>query len=117
MATSAEALARAWIEGWNAGKPDEIPLAAGFVHTSPFGRMEGREAYLAWVKPLAAKNVASLRIHRTLGHEKAAVIWFEMTTPGGVVQVCDWVEVDGGEITAVTSFYDATGLRESSYES
>lgn len=108
----AEKLARAWIEGWNAGTPDDIPLSRDFTHSSPFGVVRGREKYLSWVKPLAAKNVtASLKIVKTLGGDGEAVIWFEMTTPLGVVPCCDWLRIKGGEIVAVTSFYDATGLR------
>ena len=42
----AERLARPWIDGWNAGKPAEIPLAAEFVHSSPFGTVAGRDKYL-----------------------------------------------------------------------
>lgn len=105
-------LARAWIEGWQAGKPDELPLTDDFVHQSPFGRMEGRDAYLAWVKPLAAKNVATLRIERTIGTDDEAAILFEMDTPNGTVPVCDWVFVRDGRIREVRSFYDATGLKD-----
>lgn len=109
--TEAERLARSWIDGWNAGKPDDIQLAAGFTHSSPFGTVSGREKYLAWVKPLAAQNVTSLKIHKTVGSGNEAAIWFEMMTPNGLVQCCDWVEVSNGEIVAITSFYDASGLR------
>jgi hypothetical protein len=108
----AERLARAWIDGWNAGKPDKIPLAHNFAHTSPFGVVSGREKYLAWVKPLAARNVTSLKIVKTLGNNSESAIWFEMMTPGGLVQVCDWVETDNGEIVAVTSFYDPSHVRK-----
>ena len=108
--SEAEQLARAWIDGWNAGKPDEIPLARDFVHTSPFGVIRGRDEYLAKVKPMAAKNVTSLRILKTLGGEDEAVIRFEMMTPNGLVQVCDWVETADGEIVSITSFYDPTNL-------
>lgn len=107
----AESLARAWIDGWNAGTPDEIPLARDFTHSSPFGVVKGREKYLAWVKPLAAKNVTSLKIIKTLGGDDGAAIWFEMQTPNGLAQCCDWVQTKNGEIVAITSFYDATGLR------
>lgn len=96
---------------WNAGTPDALPLADDFTHTSPFGCVQGRDTYLEWVKPLAAKNVTDLRVHRTLAQGNMATIHFEMDTPGGVVQVCDWVEVADGRITAIHSFYDATGLR------
>ena len=87
----AERLARAWIEGWIAGKPDEIPLARDFAHSSPFGVVKGRERYLEWVKPLSAKNVTSLKIVKTLGGEGESAIWFEMMTPKGLVLCCDWV--------------------------
>ncbi len=107
---NAEELARAWIDGWNAGKPDDIPLAKNFVHTSPFGVIEGRDEYLERIKPLAAKNVSDLRILKTLGGENEAAIWFEMWTPNGMVPVCDWVEVNNGEIAAITSFYDPSSL-------
>ncbi len=107
----AEKLARVWIEGWIAGKPDDIPLAKNFSHSSPFSTVSGREKYLEWVKPLAAKNVASLKILKTLGGEDEAVIWFEMMTPNGVMQCCDWVQTKNGEIVAINSFNDATSLR------
>ena len=111
-ADDAKTLARVWIECWNRGEPDSIPLAEGFTHTSPFGRVSGRQTYLDWVKPLAAKNVTELKIHRVMGNDREAVIHFEMETPGGLVQVCDWVVVVDGEIAEIHSFYDATGLRE-----
>lgn len=111
---SAETLARVWIERWNEGAPDLIPLAENFAHTSPFGRVEGRQTYLDWVKPLAARNVTQLRVLRTLSSSNQATIHFEMQTPKGLIQVCDWVVVEDGQITEIHSFYDATELRESS---
>ncbi len=107
----AERLARAWIEGWIEGKPDDIPLAPEFTHSSPFGIVKGREKYLEWVKPLSAKNVASLKIVKTLGGEDEAAIWFEMTTPKGLVLCCDWLHTSNGKIVSIQSFYDATDLR------
>ena len=107
---TAEDLARLWIDCWNEGRPGDIPLAEYFVHTSPFGRVAGRAAYLEWVKPLAAKNVATLRVEKTLGSGNEAVIQFEMDTPAGAIPVVDWVSVDGDEIVAIHSFYDASSL-------
>lgn len=109
---SAETLARMWIDRWNEGAPDLIPLAENFKHTSPFGCVEGRQKYLDWVKPLAAKNVTELKILRTLSSSNAAAIHFEMHTPKGLVHVCDWVVVKEGKITEIHSFYDATYVRD-----
>ena len=107
-----EELAKAWIEGWIAGKPEDIPLAEEFTHSSPFGVVSGRTKYLEWVKPLSAKNVNSLKIIRTLGGENEAAIWFEMQTPKGLVLCCDWLHTKEGKIISIQSFYDATSLRE-----
>ena len=109
---SAETLARVWIERWNEGAPDLIPLAESFTHTSPFGRVAGRDTYLDWVKPLAKRNVTELEILRTLASGDQAAIHFVMQTPKGPVEVCDWVVVEAGQITEIHSFYDATELRE-----
>ncbi|MBO6503305.1 MAG: nuclear transport factor 2 family protein [Kordiimonadaceae bacterium] len=106
----AEELAKAWIEGWNAGRPDEIPLAENFVHKSPFGEVRGRSKYLEWVKPLAAENVTDLRVQRLMGSDQEAVIHFIMMTPNGPVDCCDWVVCNDGQISAIHSFYDASGL-------
>ncbi|MCG8435345.1 MAG: nuclear transport factor 2 family protein, partial [Gammaproteobacteria bacterium] len=106
-----ETLASVWIERWNENKPDLIPLAEDFVHTSPFGRIEGREVYLETVKPMAKRNVTYLKVLRTLAGPDEAVIHFEMHTPKGLIHVSDWVAVKDGRITAVHSFYDATRLR------
>jgi len=111
LKNDAEKLARIWIESWIAGKPDEIPLAKDFTHSSPFGTVSGRKKYLEWVKPLADKNVASLKILKTVGKDNEAAIWFEMKTPNSVVQCCDWVQTKDGEIVSINSFYDATDLR------
>jgi hypothetical protein len=108
---SAEILAKIWIERWNDGSPDLIPLAENFVHTSPYGRVKGRQTYLDWVKPLAKKNVSELQIIRTLSRGNQAVIHFEMATPKGAIQVCDWISTENGQITEIHSFYDATDLR------
>lgn len=110
MQSESERLARAWIEGWDAGRPEEIPLASDFTHTSPLGVIQGRDEYLAKIKPMAAQNVTSLRIVRTLSGDGEAAIWYEVTTPNGSLQACDWVVTEGEVIVAITSFYDATDL-------
>ena len=108
----AERLARTWIECWNRGEPEALPLHEDFVHVSPFGRFDGREHYLKIVKPLAKKNIVEMKIMRTLGGDDEAVIMYEKQTPKGPAPACDWVFVKNGEIVEVRSFYDAIELRE-----
>lgn len=114
MTDDARRLARAWIEAWI--RMDvawlETNLAPDFVHTSPFGRLEGRRHYLDTVVPMARKSVLKLTIKRVVGGEDEAAIWFENTTPHGIVPSCDWVRTDGGRIVEIQSFYDTVRLRD-----
>ena len=110
---TAETLARIWIESWNAGAPERIPLAQHFVHTSPFGRIDGKDVYLDWMQSATDGGVAKLKILRTMEDSSSnqATIHFEMETASGPVQACDWIVAENGEITEIHSFYDATNLR------
>lgn len=107
-------LARGWIEAW--GRLDmewlRRNLAPDFVHTSPFGRLEGREPYLATVEPMARKSVMELRILGVLGGGAQAAIRFENRTAAGTVESCDWLRVEDGRIREVRSFYDPAAIRK-----
>jgi len=107
----ARRLAHLWIEAWNRGEPESIPLAESFVHTSPFGRLEGRDNYLEKTIPMARRNVTALTALRTIATSDEAVIMFEMETPAGTIPVCDWIFIEGETIAEIRSFYDATELR------
>ena len=107
----AEKLAMTWIEQWNKGEPDDIPLTDSSTHTSPFGRLAGRDFYLETVKPKSKQNVTSLKILRTLGRANQAVIHFEMETQKETIHCCDWITVEDDKISEIHSFYDATALR------
>lgn len=107
----ARRLAHVWIDAWNRGEPESIPLAETFVHTSPFGRIEGREKYLEKTIPMAKRNVTSLTVLKTIATSDEVVIMFEMQTPAGPIPVCDWISIEGENIAEIRSFYDATDLR------
>ncbi|NIP78073.1 MAG: DUF4440 domain-containing protein, partial [Gemmatimonadetes bacterium] len=107
-------LAAHWIEAWRRMDMEWLRsnLAADFVHVSPFGRLEGRDAYLAAVEPLARKSVLELRVRDVIASGDRAAVWFENRTAGGVVPSCDWVRVEGDRIKEIRSFYDSALIRE-----
>ena len=112
--TTATALARGWIEAWNRMDMDWLRrrLAPDFVHVSPFGRLEGRDHYLATVEPLARKSVQKLVIQDVVASGGRAAVWFENHTAEGAVPSCDWVRVEKGRIREIRSFYDSSGIRK-----
>ncbi len=107
-------LARGWIEAWIRMDMEWLRerLAPDFVHTSPFGRLEGRDPYLQTVEPMARKSVQELVIRDVIASGNQAAIWFENRTPKGVVDSCDWVRIENDRIQEIRSFYDSAAVRE-----
>jgi ketosteroid isomerase-like protein len=107
-------LAVHWIQAWVEMDLEWLRhrLAPDFVHVSPFGRLEGREHYLATVEPMARKSVMDLAVKDVIASGNRAAVWFENRTPNGVVETCDWVWVEDDLIREIRSFYDSTLIRE-----
>ena len=114
MSEQSGELARGWIEAWIRMDLDWLRehLAEDFVHTSPFGRFEDRESYLAAVEPMARKSVVELRVVEVIASGDQAAVRFENRTAAGVVESCDWVRVENGVIREIRSFYDSVKIRE-----
>lgn len=107
-------LAVLWIEAWIKMDMEWLRqrLAPDFVHISPFGRLEGRDSYLATVEPMARKSVMELKVKDVVASGDQAAVWFENRTPKGVVESCDWVRVENDLIREVRSFYDSALIRQ-----
>ena len=114
MDESSAELAVGWIEAWKRMDIQWLRqrLAPGFVHVSPFGRLEGRDSYLATVEPMARKSVMELTVKEVIGSGSRAAVWVDNRTPEGVVDTCDWILVENGLIQEIRSFYDTAMVRE-----
>ena len=69
-----ESLARTWLRAWDTGDLSLLRLAPDFVHTSPFGRIEGAEEYLRIVEPMSRKSVVGTAVKDVIGGEDRAAI-------------------------------------------
>lgn len=107
-------LATGWIEAWIRMDIEWLRehMTSDFVHTSPFGRLAGRDHYLKTVEPMARKSVQRLKIKEVIASDDRAAIWFENLTPKGIIASCDWVHIEGDKIKEIQSFYDSTKVRE-----
>jgi len=86
-------------------------LDPDFVHTSPFGRIEGADEYLRIVEPMSRKSVLKITVRDVIEADDRAAITYELETPAGTVEACDWVFVDEGRIREVNSYYDSATNR------
>lgn len=112
MNESPEEIARTWLRAWDIGDLSLLRLTPDFVHTSPFGRIEGAEEYLRIVEPMSKKTVRGIKVRDVIAGEDRAAIAYEVDTPAGKVEACDWVFVEDGRIREVNSYYDSVKNRE-----
>ena len=108
---SAGDVARSWLRAWDTGDLSLLRLTPHFVHTSPFGRIEGAEEYLRIVEPMSRKSVLRITVKDVLEGDDRAAITYELETPAGPVEACDWIFVENGQIREVNSYYDSVTNR------
>lgn len=111
MSDSPAHIARTWLRAWDTGDLSLLRLAPDFVHTSPFGRIEGAEEYLRIVEPMSRKSVRGITVKDVIEGEGRAAITYVVETPKGNVEACDWVFVEKGLIREVNSYYDSVTNR------
>jgi hypothetical protein len=111
MSDSPGELARTWLRAWDTGDLSLLRLTPDFVHTSPFGRIEGREEYLRIVEPMSRKSVVAITVKDVIEAEDRAAITYELETTAGTVEACDWVFVENGLIREINAYYDSVTNR------
>lgn len=96
-----------WFATWERGDFKNIPVAEDFTHTSPFGTIEGREAYLAEVE---ANQEAFLgfrfEIHDDLYEKNRACVRYTGTKDDFALSVSEWFYVSDELIDEVVSYYN-----------
>ena len=112
MSHSPAEMARTWLRAWKTGDLSLLRLTPDFVHTSPFGRIEGAEEYLRIVEPMSRKSVLDIHVKDVLEGEGRAAITYEIETPAGNVEACDWIFVEGDRIREVNAYYDSVTNRK-----
>lgn len=106
-------VARTWLRAWDTGDLSLLRLTPDFVHTSPFGRIEGAEEYLRIVEPMSSRSVVGITVRDVLEAEGRAAIAYELETTAGTVDACDWIFVDEhNRIREIMAYYDSATNRK-----
>lgn len=95
-------IANAWFAAFRERRIESAPLAGDFVHTSPFGAIEGRSAYLDLVRAnQEAFYGPTIEIVDVVEQPTVAVVRYLVDGNPAT----DWIYSDDGEITAIYSYY------------
>ncbi len=104
---SIQELVHTWFELWKTGEFESLPLADDFTHTSPYGKVEGKEAYLNLAR--ANKDTFTgntFDIHDSLFDINRACIRYTMISPTGRLEVSEWIYESNGLISKIIAYYN-----------
>ena len=104
---NSEALIREWYSKWESGDFLKLPLKPDFTHSSPFGKIEGRDAYLKIVEENKDKFLGyKFQIHEIIsGKDKASVRYTAKQGNELKLDVSEWFYFENGLIREIKAYY------------
>lgn len=108
-----EDLIRDWFRLWESGNFEELPIRYDFRHTSPFGTIEGKEAYLALVRANRDKFLGySFVIQDTIVVGSKACVRYTGIQDDFSLEVSEWFYTEEGLIREILAYYHIGEIRD-----
>ncbi len=111
---NAEKLVKEWFEKWKAGDFFHLPIADHFKHTSPFGTIDGKKAYIDLVQKNKDKFLGyRFDIHDAVySEERACVRYTARQGKQFKLDVSEWYHLEGDLIVEVFAYYHIGDIQE-----
>ena len=111
---NSESLIKEWFDKWEKGDYLNLPIAEHFKHTSPFGTIEGKTAYLDLVKANEDKFLGqTFELHDELyEHGHACVRYTARQGKGFSLEVSEWYYIKNGLIENIIAYYHIGEIRD-----
>jgi hypothetical protein len=103
-----------WFEKWNKGDYLNLPLSENFKHTSPFGTIEGRKAYLDLVRQNEEKFLGyTFELHDGIYQkDRACVRYTAKQGKDFSLNVSEWYYIKNKLIAEIFSYYHIGAIRD-----
>ena len=103
-----------WFLKWDQGDFNNLPISDNFKHTSPFGIIKGKAAYLALVEDNKDKFLGyTFSIHDGLYEDdKACVRYTAKQGDHFKLDVSEWYYVKNGLIEEIMAYYHIGEVRD-----
>ena len=103
-------LAAQWFDIWKKGNFEDLPLAEDFSHTSPYGTIDGRQAYMDLVNANREKFLGhEFIIHDTIYQEEKACVMYTARQEDFELEVTEWHYVKNNLIKKIVAYYNIPG--------
>ena len=109
-----EQLVKQWFGHWAKGDFQNLPISENFKHTSPFGTINGKKAYLDLVQENHDKFLGYIfEIHDAIyGTDKACVRYTAKQGKDFGLDVSEWYYTKGNLIEEIVAYYHIGEIRE-----
>ncbi|MBT8143023.1 MAG: nuclear transport factor 2 family protein [Gammaproteobacteria bacterium] len=98
-----------WFDVWESGKLEELPVTDDFSHTSPFGTIAPKSAYLEIVSKNRAEFLGNVfTILDQIQEGNKLVVRYDLSNKntGLEMRVCECYELEGDLINEIHAYYN-----------
>ncbi len=104
---NAKELTERWFHLWELGDFLLLPLSEDFKHTSPYGTIDGKKAYIGLVMANEDKFLGHrFEIHDTLYEEDKSCTRYTAVQKDLRLEVTEWHHIKDGSIQEVIAYYN-----------
>lgn len=105
-------IVRQWFENWQSGDYRHLPITENFRHTSPFGTIEGKKAYMDMVDANKEKFLGyQFEIHDELYEKDRACVRYTAIQDDFMLDVSEWYYLNNNQIETIISYYHIGEIR------
>lgn len=107
---NAEILVRKWFVCWEKGDFEQLPITNNFIHTSPYGTIEGKSTYLEIVKANRDKFLGHrFTLHDAFYGADKACVRYSAIKEEFRLEVSEWHYIQNGMIHKIIAYYNIEG--------
>lgn len=100
-------IVKEWFRAWDTNDLDALPISDDFSHTSPFGTIEPKEAYMNIVNSNKDSFLDNeFNIIDEMQDGDNVCVRYELINKKGVMPVCEWFVIRDETICRVYSYYN-----------
>lgn len=110
---NAKILVTTWFDKWQTGDFLSLPITEDFKHTSPFGTIDGKQAYMQLVKDNKDKFLGyNFEVHDAMYGENNACVRYTAVQGDFNLDVSEWYYIKEGLIEEIVAYYHIGEIRE-----
>ncbi|MEM7381229.1 MAG: nuclear transport factor 2 family protein [Bacteroidota bacterium] len=107
---TAEELSKLWFDKWETGDFLNLPISNNFKHTSPYGTIEGKEAYISLVDANKDKFLGHrFEVRDALYTADSSCVRYTAIQGDFRLEVSEWHYCKDGLIEEIVAYYNIEG--------